>query len=154
MTSTVQQFLIPKMSEISNSATLFFQRLKRFEQRYALFGIIIFILAQLTFPFVIRFAFGDSYAPSIVLIQIMLCGWLVETFYALKGVIFLSLGKMKYISYASLIIFLVSVPIMYFLNDSYGSRGAAWSYVVQSIISFITLLYFTKRIKRKLIATS
>jgi len=150
MTSTVQQFLIPKMSEISGSIALFFERLKRFEKRYALFGIAIFVLAQLTFPFIIRFAFRESYEPSILLIQIMLVGWLIETFYALKGVIFLSLGKMKYISYASLIIFLVSVPIMYFLNDTYGSQGAAWSYVIQNCISLITLLYFTHRVKKKL----
>ena len=144
--TSVQQFVTPKMSELSNNLTLFFERHKKFENNFSYFAFFIFLLAQLFLPIIVSFIFENKYDDSILLIRIMTVGWLIHSLYALKGIVFLSLGKMKYISFSSLSIFLISFPIMYLLNIKYGILGAALAYVFQNIVSFFIVNFYIKRV--------
>lgn len=146
--SSVQQFIIPKMSETSRDLGLFFQKFRLFEKRFNLIAVIIFIGAQLFLPLLVFLLFGDKYDGAMLILRIMLVGWLIEALYALKGVIFISLGKMKYISYASLTIFLVSVPVIYYLNLKYDAVGAALAYVFQSLVALAVLNYYVHKLSK------
>lgn len=149
MSTSVQQFIIPKMSQTSGALELFFSKFRFFERRFILFSGFVFIVAQLVFPFLIEMIFGNKYDDAIPLLRIMLFGWFIQSLYALKGVVFLSLGKMKYVSYSSLLIFALSAPLMYFLNVNYGVTGAALSFILQQLIGFTILYYYTRRIARR-----
>lgn len=149
VTSSVQQFIIPKMSEVSGNLPLFFLKHKKIEKRFNLIAIVIFIGAQALLPILVGVVFGDKYEDAILLLRIMLLGWFIEALYSLKGVIFLSLGKMKYISYASFTIILLSCPIIYYLDLTYGAMGAAFAYVFQSCIGFLVLTYYSKKVSKQ-----
>ena len=151
VSTSVQQFIIPKMSEISNDVSLFFQKLQKFEARFVLISTLIVITSELILPLIIEIVFGSKYNEAIPLLRVMIIGWYIQSFYALKGVAFLSLGQMKYISYSSLYIFLVSVPLMYWLNIKFGAIGASMSYVLQNGISYLILFLFLKRLKKEVI---
>lgn len=151
VSTSVQQFIIPKMSEISNDVPLFFQNLQKFESRFVLISTLIVITSELILPLIIEIVFGSKYNEAIPLLRVMIIGWYIQSFYALKGVAFLSLGQMKYISYSSLYIFLVSVPLMYWLNIKFGAIGASMSYVLQNGISYLILFLFLKRLKKEVI---
>lgn len=146
--SSVQQFIIPKMSETSGDLNLFFQKFKLFEKRFNLIAVLIFIGAQLFLPIIVSLVFGDKYEEAMIILRIMLVGWLIEAFYALKGVVFLSLGKMKFITFASLTIFLISVPVIYFLNATYGALGAAFAYIFQNLVSLAVLNYYVRKVSK------
>ena len=146
--SSVQQFIIPKMSETSGNLTLFFQKYRMFEKRFNIIALVIFIGAQLFLPLAVGLVFGDKYDAAILILRIMLVGWFIEALYALKGVVFISLGKMKYVSYASLIIFLVSVPVTYYLDVKYSATGAAFAYVFQSLVALGVLNYYVNKVSR------
>jgi O-antigen/teichoic acid export membrane protein len=147
ISTSVQQFIIPKMSELSRDIPSFFQKYKKFEYRFITISMIIFLLAELFLPFLIETVFGTKYSKSIPLLRIMLVGWGIQSFYALKGVSFLSLGKMKYVSHYSFFIFTISVPLMLWLNIIYGVKGAAFAFVLQNVISFFVISFFVKKLK-------
>lgn len=149
VTSSVQQFIIPKMSEASMNLELFFIKHKKFERRFNLIAVAIFIGAQLLLPILVGLVFGDKYEDAMILLRIMLIGWFVEALCGLKGVVFLSLGKMNYISYASFVILLLSCPMIYYLDTTYGALGAAFAYVFQGLVSFSVLTYFTRKVSRQ-----
>ena len=151
VSTSVQQFIIPKMSEISNDVPLFFQNLQKFESRFVLISTLIVIASELILPLIIEIVFGSKYSEAIPLLRVMIIGWYIQSFYALKGVAFLSLGQMKYISYSSLYIFLVSVPLIYWLNIKFGAIGASMSYVLQNGISYLIIFLFLKRLKKEVI---
>jgi len=148
VTSSVQQFIIPKMSKASANLPRFFSKHKKFENQFNLIVVVVFFGAQLLLPILVGVVFGDKYNDAIILLRIMLIGWLFEALCALKGVVFLSLGKMKYISYASFVILLLSCPVIYYLDMYYGGIGAAFAYVFQGFISLIVLTCFTRMVSR------
>lgn len=144
ISTSSQQFIIPKISEISYNPSALFQKLRKFEFRFMLVSMLIFVFAESMFPYIIEKIFGSKYNEAIPLIRIMLIGWFIQSFYALKGVYFLSLGKMKYVSYSSFCVFFISVPLMIYLNIKFGANGAAFAFVLQNIISFVVLSFFVK----------
>lgn len=150
VSSTVQQFLIPKLSETSKDLVSFFNKYKKYEKQFVFIAAIIFVGAQLFLPLLVGLVFGDKYDNAMPVFRIMLVGWFIASFYTLKGVIFLSLGKMKYISYSSIIIFLVSCPVIYFLDLKYGAVGAGIAYVFQNLISLGALSYFAQKVSKQI----
>ncbi len=149
LVSSVQQFLIPKMSETSQDLKTFFEKYAVFEKKFNWISVGLFVLAQIFIPFLVLLIYGDKYDDAIILLRIMLVGWLIQGFYSLKGIIFLSLGKMRYVLYASSLILLISFPVMYYLTWKYTGAGAAWSYVVQNVVSLGCLIFFEKRLVKK-----
>lgn len=154
LASSVQQFITPKMSKLSYDTSSFFEKLVFFERKYILITTILFIMSQLLIAPAILIVFGQTYEASILFVRIMLLGWYINGFFALKGIVFLSLGKMNIVSMASFIILIVSLPIIYLLNIKHHGLGAAISYVVQSVLSLIVITYFTRRTKNNLSANS
>lgn len=144
LVSSVQQFLIPQMSATSNNLDEFFQKYSVFEKKFNWISIGLFILAQIFIPTFVFIIFGDKYDVAMPLLRIMLIGWLIQGFFSLKGIIFLSLGKMRFVLYASSAILILSTPIMYCLTLNYEGIGAAWSYVAQNVVSLGCLIFFEK----------
>jgi len=142
---SVQQFIIPKLSKISNNTNFFFIKLKVFEKQLISVSFIIFVLAQLILPIIINSVFANKYDEAIPLLRILLVGWFISSFYALKGVSFLSLGKMKYISIISGLMLLIVFPVTYYLNIKYDVYGSAYAYVFQVIVNLFLLTFFTNK---------
>ncbi|SMC33344.1 lipopolysaccharide biosynthesis protein [Moheibacter sediminis] len=149
LVSSVQQFLIPKMSETSRNLDVFFEKYALLEKKFNWISVGLFVLAQIFIPVFVYIFYGDKYDEAIMLLRIMLLGWLIQGFSSLKGIIFLSLGKMRYVLYSSSAILILSSPVMYFLTLKYGGMGAAWSYVAQNVVSLGCLIFFEKMLVKK-----
>jgi O-antigen/teichoic acid export membrane protein len=149
LVSSVQQFLIPQMSASSHNLDEFFEKYAVFEKKFNWISVGLFVLAQLFVPLFVSIFYGDKFDESILLLRIMLIGWLVQGFFSLKGIIFLSLGKMRFVLYASSCILIISTPFMYYLTQNYGGLGAAWSYVGQNVVSLGCLIFFEKLLVKK-----
>src|SRR5690606_28957876 len=86
LVSSVQQFLIPKMSETSQNLTVFFEKYSIFEKKFNWISVGLFILAQIFIPLLVHLVYGDKFDDAIMLLRIMLIGWLIQGFYSLKGI--------------------------------------------------------------------
>lgn len=149
MVSSVQQFVIPKLSEVSNQKMLFFLRVKFYEKRFIGFSILIFALAELLLPYLVVFVFGEEYRDAVLLLRIMLFGWLAMIFCSINVLSFTSLGVMKYISFSSALTILFSTPIMFYLTRQYGATGAALSFVVQNVVNTFFIYYYMMKVKKQ-----
>lgn len=149
LVSSVQQFLIPQMSASTADLKEFFIKYTAFEKKFNWITIGLFVLAQVFVPLFVYLIFGDKYDEAILPLRIMLIGWLIQGFFSLKGIIFLSLGKMRFVLYASSCILIIATPFMYYLTLNYGGVGAAWSYVAQNVVSLGCLLFFEKLLVKK-----
>lgn len=150
LVSSVQQFVTPKLSEVSSNPSLFFSTLSFLEKRFTVVAILLFVLSQLLLPSLVIFLFGEEYRSSIPLLRIMLVGWLLITSCSISGISFVSLGKMKYTSYSATTTFVLSMPFICFLTIKYGATGAALSFVIQNLINHISIRYFVKMSKAEI----
>ena len=139
LSTSIQQFVIPKLSSRQTDIVSFKRFLKQAEVKYVMFTTIVFILAEVFFPFLVQLIFGNKYAGAMTLLRILLAGWYLSTFFALKGTVFLSLGKMNYITLISGILIVVILPTAYFLGKKWGIYGIAGAYVTQQIFNGVLM---------------
>jgi O-antigen/teichoic acid export membrane protein len=150
LNSSIQQFTTPSLSEAAQDTSLFFKKMKKFEWNYIRLTAILFVLLQIFIPPLITGVFGNTYSASVPLFRILLTGWFIATLFTLKGIPFLSFGKMRYIAYSSSILVITVLPLAYFLIRKYGVEGAAWSMVIQNVILGILLVVFNRKLRKEL----
>ncbi len=145
LTSSAQQFATPKLSENALEINRFKRSLKIFEKKYIYISSIILLLGQTILPFLIQWIFGHKYDQAIPLLRILLIGWWISTFYAFRGIVFLSLGKMKYIAYISSMVIFIVLPLGYLLMKHYGVYGTAYIFLIQNIITGLIIYYISEQ---------
>lgn len=150
LVSSIQQFIIPKLSEISSNLNLFFLKLKQIEGRVSMVAFIVFVAAQLVLPFLIVWVYGEEYLESILLFRIMLVGWLLMTTCSVSGISFVCLGEMKYTSFSATFALMLSLPFIFILTIKYGALGAAISFSIQSFINHLSIRYYLNQLKNSL----
>ena len=150
LSTSIQQFVIPNLSSRQTDIVSFKRFLKQAEVKYVMFTTIVFILAEVFFPFLVQLIFGDKYVGAMTLLRILLAGWYLSTFFALKGTVFLSLGKMNYISLISGILIVIILPTAYFLGKKWGVYGIAGAYVIQQMLNGGLLQMSIKKVFKSL----
>lgn len=147
LSSSIQQFVIPKFSKDSGKGVIFFTNLFRYEKQYFLVSIIVFVLAQLIVPEAILLIFGEKYEQSIPIFRVLLIGWLIYCGFTLKGPAFIGLGRLEISFKISFYVLLLSVPLAILLGSFWGIWGIVVSYVIQTFCSFILSNYFMISLK-------
>lgn len=143
--TSVQQFVIPKISFLADDVDLLRKTLKKYEYKYFVVCVLFFLLGQTFGPFMIKLFFGLKYIDAIFIFRLMLVGWLIQGLFALKGTVFLGLGKMKYVTKGSFMVLLLSFPVAIIATSSLMGVGAAISFVFQQIVTFFILFYFVEK---------
>ena len=123
-------------------------------QRIIIFRIMLFVLAlaaigYFTAPYIIPVFFGESFRPSILIVQIMLASLPGMTLSAMMAVQWISRGLLWQLSISTLLIGALNVSLAFSLVPSMNVYGAVWSTVICQWVAFFVnlalLLYCEKR---------
>lgn len=145
--SSVQQFLIPKMSKDSIDKNVFFKKLNGYIKKYFSICVLVFVLTQILAPPLLNFIFDNKYEAAMPLLRVLLIGWLIQSLFILIGPAFIGLGKMNYLFYISLITLIIITPVIILLSKEYGTLGIVWGYVFQNVINLFLMRYYLKKSK-------
>ncbi len=145
-TSSVQQFIIPKLASKVTDPVAYRKTLRKFENWFGFIAALAVMILIIFLPWFLGLIFGSKYDSAMPLLRWLLIGWFINALAALKGAVFLTLGKMKYIALISGLIILFVFPVAYYLISHFGVKGTAWTFVLQSLVSTLLLLIFTKYI--------
>ncbi len=148
-TSSVQQFIIPKLASRVSEPVTYGKTLRKFETWFAVIAGAAALLLAFALPLIIQAVFGHKYDEALPLLRWLLLGWFINALAALKGAVFLTLGQMKYIAIISGLIMLVVFPAAYYLISQYGVKGTAWTFVLQALVSTVLLFIFTRYILKR-----
>ncbi|UII81569.1 oligosaccharide flippase family protein [Flagellimonas sp. CMM7] len=148
LSSSAQQFVIPKFSKESNNGKLFFSQLRYYEKQYFIAGLFIFLCFQLIAPYLISYFFDGKYDSSIPLLRVMLIGWLVYSAFTLKGPAFIGLGRLDVSFKVSSIALVIAIPLSILLCYHWGIWGIVISYVAQTAVSCLLSNYFMNLLKK------
>ena len=146
ISSSVQQFVLPKLSKLSINKDVFLVILKKYEKKYLLVSVIVFVVAQLILPIMVDFLFSGKYNASMPFFRVLLIGWLIYGFYTLKGPAFIGVGRLDISFKISITILILITPILIVLCYYYGIWGVIIGYVLQIILNFILTNIYIKKI--------
>lgn len=146
LSSSMQQFMIPKFSEKSKDKDFFFRMVKVQERKYIIISFFIFLIAQLIIPPIIELIFHDKYSSSIPFFRILLFGWFFYSFYTLKGPALIGLGRLEISFKISALIFVIMLPVSIIFCYYFRVYGITYAYITQTIISIFVNKYYFKKI--------
>tara|TARA_B110000967_G_C18901733_1_gene576031 strand:- start:10180 stop:11445 length:1266 start_codon:yes stop_codon:yes gene_type:complete len=146
VSSSVQQFVLPKFSKLSGNKPLFFKELRNYENKYFLIALLLFIGAQVVIPFVVDFLFSGKYNAAMPYFRVLLFGWLIYSAITLKGPAFIGLGRLDMSFKISFNILIIIIPVLIVLCYCFGIWGVIFGYLIQAIISYFYTINFIKKI--------
>lgn len=144
ISSSVQQFVLPKFSKLSLDKSIFFIELRSFEKKYIVVAVLIFLIAQLVIPFMVDIIFSGKYNASMPFFRVLLFGWLIYSAFTLKGPAFIGLGRVDLSFKTSFLVLFIILPISIVLCLMFGIWGIIFAYITQSVISLILSNYYIK----------
>ena len=150
-TSSIQQFLIPKLSFKILNDNNWLSYLRKAEIRSFLVHTAIFVLSQFFLDFAIHLLFKERFNQSIMFIRILLISWLIRSFFNLKGAAILSSGKIYYNLFGGLVMFFIGLPILIVMVSRFQSYGAAYSSIIISLIGLLTWKILHIKLLKKLL---
>lgn len=146
ISSSVQQFILPKFARLSVNRSMFFKELRSYEKKYILIALFIFVGAQITIPYIVDIVFSGKYNEAMPFFRVLLFGWLIYSAFTLKGAAFIGLGRVDLSFKASFWVLIMILPISVILCMVFGIWGIVFAYIIQSLISLILSNYFIKTI--------
>ncbi|MGF9964009.1 polysaccharide biosynthesis C-terminal domain-containing protein [Bacillus rhizoplanae] len=143
--NTLNQMMIPYISEKTGKINQLAEMLKRFEKRMLIMTTLLCVLASVFVPFLLPLVFGEKYINSIPYFQILVVGLLFWSIYSPKGITLVSIGRVDVNLKVSLISFIINVVLNVFLIYKFGTIGAAVATTATYFITiFINKYYFRK----------
>tara|TARA_R110002051_G_scaffold313322_3_gene389311 strand:+ start:1774 stop:3033 length:1260 start_codon:yes stop_codon:yes gene_type:complete len=146
ISSSVQQFVLPKFSKLSTNKILFFKELRNFEKKYFIIALLIFFSAQLIIPYMVDIIFLGKYNEAMPYFRLLLLGWLIYSTFTLKGPAFIGLGRLDLSFKISFYVLITIIPFIIILCYYFGIWGVVVGYVMQAIISSLYTSNFIKKI--------
>lgn len=144
---TLNQIMVPYLSEQSNNIDKLIGILKVYQKRMRIITTVVAFLAYFTIPILIPIVFGKQYNESIVDFKILLLGLIFWSLYSPKGVTLLSIGRIDLNFYTSLWSFGTNIILNFIMIKQYGMTGAAIANSVTYFITyFINNFYYKKYI--------
>lgn len=143
--STLNQIMVPHISEASGDLERIKDILKRFQKRAFFLIITVAISTAILVPLFLPIVFGEEYKHSTRYFEILLIGVVFWSLYSPKGVTLLSIGRTDLNFYTSLIAFVVNLLLNFTFIKIYGMVGAA---IANTSTYFITIFindYFYKQ---------
>lgn len=151
LSSSTQQFLIPRFSRNSKNKTFFFAELKLFEKNYFYVALVIFVAAQIILPFLTTLVFSGKYDASIPYFRVLLIGWLIYSAFTLKGAAFIGLGRLDISFRISFMVLIIIVPVSILFCYFFGIWGVISSYIVQRFLNFVISRFYLNKLKKQLV---
>ncbi|MEL6114355.1 oligosaccharide flippase family protein [Photobacterium sp. SP02] len=143
ITTTTQQFYLPKMVEKSKNMNEWTKFYLGIEYKFIVISIAVFIFLNL-FAYICSLVvhINDLIIRYIFLLSL---SWLLSSFYSLKGIGLISLGKVKSNFYAQLFITPFYIISSLYLVDLFEVDGVAYSRLLYVILSLLVFMYIFKK---------
>jgi O-antigen/teichoic acid export membrane protein len=146
--SSLNQLMVPYISENTNDIRKVQELLKKFEKRMMILVTPIFILAYFLVPIFLPIFFGSNYINSVPYLRILLFGLLFWSIYSPKGITLASIGRVDLNLRISFVCFILNIFLTFVLLKTYGMIGAAFSTSITYFFGiFINKYYYFKAIK-------
>lgn len=143
-TNTVQQIVVPHLSEKSSNKNELNKILKKYENINLVVSIIISVVLSIIVPFSINLLFGLKYIQSIPFFFVLLIAWLFQNSVTFKGYALLGTGKISFNLIISSINLFVGFSVSYLFMTKYGIMGLAYGKLLTNFISIFTVGIFFK----------
>lgn len=149
VSSSVQQFVLPKFSKLSVNRHLFFKELRSYEKKYFLIALLLFTGAQIVIPSVVDFLFSGKYNVAMPYFRVLLFGWLIYSAFTLKGAAFIGLGRLDMSFKISFYVLLLIIPLLIVLCYYYGIWGVVFGYILQNTINYFISYRLINSVKKE-----
>jgi len=149
VSSSVQQFVLPKFSKLSGNKPLFFKELRSYEKKYFVITLLIFLGAQMIIPLMVDVLFSGKYNAAIPYFRVLLFGWLIFSAFTLKGAAFIGLGRLDISFKISFYVLLLIIPLLGLLCYYYGIWSVVFGYVLQNVLNYFISYRFIKSVKKE-----
>jgi len=148
ISSSVQQFILPKLAKLSANKQLLFEELRSFEKKYMMVAFFIFLIAQLIIPFVVDIIFSGKYNEAMPFFRVLLFGWLIYSAFTLKGAAFIGLGRLDLSFRISFYVLISIIPLLITSCYYFGVWGVVVGYVFQNILNYFISNKYIKSVKK------
>ncbi|WP_223546401.1 oligosaccharide flippase family protein [Priestia aryabhattai] len=142
--STLNQIMIPYISEVSGDYEKVKNILKKFRVRSIFLISIVSVVSASLVPILLPIVFGEEYSNSVVYFQILLVGMFFWSLYSPKGITLMSVGRTDLNFYTSLLSFVINLILNYVLIKKYGMIGAATANTLTYFCTIFINGYFFK----------
>lgn len=149
ISSSVQQFILPKFAKLSVNRSIFFKELRSYEKKYILVALFIFVGAQITIPYIVDIVFSGKYNEAMPFFRVLLFGWLIYSAFTLKGAAFIGLGKLDKSFRVSFYVLLSTIPLLIILCYYFGIWGVVYGYVLQYAFNYFIAHWFLESVKNE-----
>ena len=142
-TTTVQQIVVPLLSEKSSGSNEIKEVTKKYEKINIVASIIVSILLIIVVPIFIKLLFGTKYEQSIPFFIILVVAWFFQNTVTFKGYALLGSGRIGYNFIVSAINLCIGFTVSYFLMNIYGIIGLAYGKLITNFVSiFIVSIFY------------
>ncbi|MDC6158982.1 flippase [Bacillus albus] len=144
--NTLNQMMIPYISEQTGKMTQIKGMLKRFEKRMLVMTISLCVLAFFLGSLLIPVIFGENYKSSVPYFQVLIFGVLFWSIYSPKGITLVSIGRVDINFKISMISFSINLILNLVLIKHLGTMGAALATVLTYLITIFVNRYYFKKV--------
>jgi len=148
---TVQQVAFPFFSEQSAHHEKWYTSYLKYNKLYHLLAAFVFAGGILLLPVLIKFAFSGKYDRSIYYFIFLSFAWMIKTSNMMKGTAIMGYGRFDINFLASLIILVLTSPVVFILIKYYELNGAIIGMIIGAVISYITAYFVFQWFNKKLI---
>ena len=148
--NTIQQVAFPYFSEQSAHRERWYSSYLKYNKLNHLLVLLVVLAGILFLPIVIKIAFSGKYDRSIYYFSFLSIAWMIKSANIMKGTAIMGHGRFDVNFLASLIILVITFPVVFIMVKFYGLNGAIIGMITGSVISYITVYLvfrgFTKRL--------
>ena len=148
---TVQQVAFPFFSEQSSHHEKWYNSYLKYNKLYHLLAGFVFAGGILLLPVLIKFAFSGKYDRSMYYFVFLSFAWMIKTSNMMKGTAIMGYGRFDINFLASLIILVLTFPVVFILIKYYELNGAIIGMIIGAVISYITAYFVFQWFNKKLI---
>lgn len=132
-TGTVQSFLTPYFAEKSYDGRWLWHEMMRYQRYLSLAMLAICPLIYLVVTGLVSFYYGNSYAPVLTFMVVMLLQLWLHTTYSIVGCTLLSINKVHYNLVVVLFYLMIKCILSYMMVIAYGVMGLVYAQVMAEI---------------------
>ncbi|MED2798260.1 flippase [Bacillus thuringiensis] len=143
--NTLNQLMIPYISEQTDNRVQIKKMLKKFESRMLMITALLCTSTFFIIPLIMPMIFGKEYVNSVPYFQVLVIGLFFWSIYSPKGITLLSIGRVDLNFKVSCISFGFNIILNFILIYKFGALGAAIATTATYFITiFINRIYFKK----------
>jgi O-antigen/teichoic acid export membrane protein len=135
--SSIQQIAFPFFSNKSENHVNWLKSYKKYNKLNH-FLIVFFCLAGvIILPPIIKLVFSDKYNPSLFYFVCLSMAWMIRFLNSMKNNALMGYGRFDLNFYISVMGLIICFPLMYYLIDHYGLKGAIVGKFFESILIYL-----------------